>query len=257
MRVYPVSFCFTLVVTENLMNRYQRIIIAVVVLNLLAFCIFPPFTNKPLAYGARPLFDGFFLSFTQQGFRQVYLELLAGQLLVVLGNAVVAWFALHFTRRDPFSNYRYGLWISIITLANLAIVLLFPPFTYYSSELQGALAGFDDFYFIFGSRSARPVYAPLLYIECYFVLINALVLYLLFNAVARYETAERQRLLMAANDMNDDELAKLSGAVRRMVDGHRAKTSHASLGRKKDRREKREVTYRGPERRVRKDRRGN
>lgn len=237
------------------MNRYQRLIVAATVINLLVVCFFPPFTDQPLAYGVKPSFDGFYPIISQLNNKPIHTELLTIQILFIIANAIWALAALQLTHREGTHNYRHGLGISVFAAANLAVILLFPPFSPYSTALKESIASFDNFYFFFGSRSERPVFTPLLYIECIFVLINVLSIYLLFSATARNENAQKQRLLDMASNMSDDELAQLTSSMRKMVEDHRAKNNIARLGRKKERRVNTEISYRGTERRARKDRR--
>ena len=41
------------------MNKYQRLVIAAAVINMLVMLLFPPFLSQPLAKGTLPGFDGF------------------------------------------------------------------------------------------------------------------------------------------------------------------------------------------------------
>lgn len=219
------------------MNKYQRLIVAVAVVNVLVMLLFPPFNDMPLSLRAHPSFDGYFPLLGNLGHRPINTGLLTLQLMFVAVNALAAWLVLQNAEaieRDESSPTRVLRGIGIFAAINLAVILLFPPFEPYAALTRPIGSTFDSFYFVFGSRVARPVFAPLLYLECVFVAINALALWLLFNAVRRRE--ERRRSMAA-----------------RATDGTPADAGH--FGRGPDRRHLASPRYRGPERRSGADRR--
>jgi hypothetical protein len=171
------------------------------------------------------------------------------QLMLVAINALIAWLALQVYRRSEFHKYDYGKAIAALAGANILVMLLFPPFEPYSSLLRSPAPTFDSFGFIFGPRSARAVFEPLLYIEAIFVLVNALSIFLLFNVIRRGEDARRQRLLEMAEKMTEEELAALTDTARQVVEEHRGKQNLSNLGRKVERRMKNDPNFAGPERR--------
>lgn len=65
-----------------------------------------------------------------------------------------------------------------VTLLNLAVVLLFPPFDY-QSVTRGDVATFEGFAFFFVREPNRVINASFLYIEVFVVLINGLIAWLL------------------------------------------------------------------------------
>jgi hypothetical protein len=65
-----------------------------------------------------------------------------------------------------------------VTVLNLALVLLFPPFDYLSVT-RGSMATFEGFGFFFDYQSNRVINASFLYIEVFVVLINGLIAWLL------------------------------------------------------------------------------
>lgn len=170
------------------MNRYQRILLAVALANGLLVLFFPPFNNTPLAKGALATFDGFLPFFAGQG--PVNRELLSLELMFLGANTLTAWLLLQAAGIRP---PKYVLGIAVLTISNLMVILLFPPFEPYSSISKTIPGTFDSFYFIMGSRSQRAIFFPMLYMECAFVVVNALVLALLFKGLDRSTpTAPRQ-----------------------------------------------------------------
>lgn len=68
----------------------------------------------------------------------------------------------------------------IVAVANLVLLLLFPPFDYASLQ-RGGIPTFDGFYFAFGSHQNRIVNANFLALEIIVVLINACIALLLLR----------------------------------------------------------------------------
>ena len=231
------------------MNKYQRLIITVAIIDLIIMVMVPPFADRPLSRSSLPSFDGFYPIFTKIGTQPIHRELLTMQVVLVLVNALIAWFALQIHRRTEFHNYDYGKAIFAFAGANILVMIAFPPFQPYASSLREATPSFDGFGFYFGPRSARSVFMPLLYIEIIFVVVNALSVFLLFNVVQRSEDARRQRLLEMADKMTEDELAALTNSARQVIAEHRAGTGIDTLGRKTERRVRNDPAYTGPERR--------
>ncbi len=182
------------------MNRYQRILLALAVANGLLILLFPPFNSVPLSKGALASFDGFYPLFSQLGLKPLNRELLSLVLTLLGANALAAWLALQHRGDDEIPRFRYSLGIGCFALVNLAVVLLFPPFEPYSSISKTIPGTFDSFYFAFGHRSQRAVFGALLYLECMFVVINALTLWLLFNAIERSDSRNVDRKNTQANN---------------------------------------------------------
>ena len=63
--------------------------------------------------------------------------------------------------------------------ANIALILLFPPFENYPSTMRFSVTSFDGFYFYFGDKLQRNLYQPILFLEIFLVLINGALLWLL------------------------------------------------------------------------------
>lgn len=217
------------------MNKYQRLVCIVALLDLLLMVLFPPFNNIPLARGALNSFDGFYPLLTQLGHKPIHQELLTLQLMFVAANALSAWLLLQQREAHEIPRFRYSRAIGLFTLVNLALICLFPPFEPYPSLLrQAATSGFDSFYFILGDRSQRPIFTPLLYLEVVLVVINALALWLLFNVVQRNEDATRRKFIELAESLDEAALQALGEEMRQKVLAHKAAPT---LGRGDDRRQ--------------------
>lgn len=240
-------------------NRYQRLVIVVAIVDVLVMLLFPPFNDVPLARGMLPSFDGFHPLIAKFGKQPIASEMLTIQLFFVLANALAAFLVL---RGEPGKSFNYTAGIAWITAVSAAVILLFPPFEPYPSLYGKGISSFDSFNFVFGDRVSRPIYVPLLYLECVFILINALTVWLLFNTVKRHEDARRasrEKLLEIADRMDDRELAALTEQLARNRVQHDKPTprDEPDLGRGPERRRRQDPNYRGPERRASRDRRNH
>lgn len=233
------------------MNKYQRLVIVATLMNALLMLLFPPFLSQPLTRTGLPGFDGFYPLLTHFGQKPIYQELLALQLMFVVINGMVAWLVLqskkHHGDLPEFACFQGIAWFVAI---NLAVVLSFPPFEPYQTLQRGVSSSFDSFYFLFGSRSHRAIYWPLLSLECLFILINALGHLLLFGAVKRSDDALRERLLRIADTLPDEAVQALADNLRQQS----SSSSQQMLGRGDDRRHCLQPRHEG-ERRTQKDRR--
>lgn len=223
------------------MNKYQRFVAIVAIIDLIVIFLFPPFVERSLARNLIPSFDGFYFLLSEFGHRQVDAALLSLELFWIAANTLAAWLLLGKSGLLPDTAagkaplYPFG--IGAFALTNLAVIALFPPFEQYNSLLRTTAPGFDSFYFVFGDRSARPFFKPLFQIEIFFVLINALALFLLFNALQRGERSLQEAL------------ASNAGGASPQRDERQA------LGRGQDRRQLADPQFRGSERRNGQDRR--
>jgi hypothetical protein len=241
------------------MNKYQRLVIAVAAINALVMILFPPFNSQPLAKGMLPSFDGFYPLLANLGSKQLYKELLTLQLIFLSANTLTAWLVLQNKKHHgDIPEFAFMQGIAGFLAVNLAIIFTFPPFEPYQSMVRSTGSTFDSFYFIFGDRSQRPIYAPLLYLESVLVVINALIFMLLFNAVKRGDEATRRRIMRLTEDLPDETLAEIRNAIEHRIEEHHIHDNPAqhALGRASDRRRHKDPNYRGPERRKADNRRG-
>jgi hypothetical protein len=212
------------------MNKYQRLIIVAALINTLVMLLFPPFLSQPLARGALPGFDGFLPLLALFSGKPLFKELLTLQLMLVLINTLSAWLALSGIRPEhptPHVSLARGtLWFA---LANLFLILAFPPYESHRTMLYGSTGGFEGFYFIFENNFRRSIFWPMLYIEITFLVINALGFFLLFSILRPGRLPSRASSAEAAD-------------------------SHSALGRKTERRHN-HAPYSGVERRIAADRR--
>jgi hypothetical protein len=240
------------------MNKYQRLVIAIAAINALLMILFPPFNSQPLAKGMLPSFDGFYPLFAALGNKLLYRELLTLQLMFVGANTLTAWLVLQSKKHhDDIPEFAFMQGIGCFLAINLAVIFTFPPFEPYQSLLRSAGSTFDSFYFIFGGRSKRPIYEPLLYLECFLIVINALVFMLLFNAVKRSDEATRRNIIRLTEDLPDKTLLEIRQAIEHKIEEHHShdKPAQQPLGRASDRRHHNDPNYRGPERRKANNRR--
>jgi len=181
------------------MNTSQRIAVFVAVANLLLLAAFPPFDYVSLQRGNVPTFDGFYFAFGLHPNRVMNMDFLLLEIIVVLINACIAVLLL---RAPAASQARKlgGNWrqrsVLLLVAINLVLMLLFPPFEYYSAITKAALPTFEGFYFVFGDNSQRQLVTPILYIEVALVLINGALLWLAFRDKTPDElSAEQVRAL--------------------------------------------------------------
>ena len=238
------------------MNKYQRLVIIVALIDVLIMIFFPPFNNRPLAKGMPDSFDGFFPLLTTFADKPLNTALLTIQLLFVGANALAAWLVLQTKKHhDDIPEFLYNQGIAWFVAVNLAVIFLFPPFEPYQSLQKSAGNTFDSFYFVFGDRSRRPFYLPLLYLEVMWVIINALALWLLFNAVKRSDDAARQQILDLARELPDEQLVKITAEIQHRIEEHQHAQEAPAIGRGPDRRQHASPDYQGPDRRSGHDRR--
>ena len=176
------------------MNTAQRIALVVAVVNLALLMIFPPYDYLSLQRGNIPTFDGFYFAFGSHQNRVLNSNFLALELIVVAINAGIALLLLRDpplrASRNPGGNRRQRIVLGLVAV-NLVLILLFPPFEYFSAITKAALPTFEGFYFLFGDNSQRQLITAILYIEVALVVINGGLLWLLFKDKTQEEvTAE-------------------------------------------------------------------
>lgn len=176
------------------MNTAQRIALVVAVVNLALLMIFPPYDYLSLQRGNIPTFDGFYFAFGSHQNRVLNSNFLALELIVVAINAGIALLLLRDpplrASRNPGGNRRQRIVLGLVAV-NLVLILLFPPFEYFSVITKAALPTFEGFYFLFGDNSQRQLITAILYIEVALVVINGGLLWLLFKDKTQEEvTAE-------------------------------------------------------------------
>ncbi len=86
---------------------------------------------------------------------------------------------------------KIALWLG---MANLAVILLFPPFEHAGAVTGALLPTFQGFYFIFAAGPMLTIVAPILYLEVIFVLFNGAVLWLLFRKEKTRELSAQEAM---------------------------------------------------------------
>ncbi|MDK9703344.1 MAG: hypothetical protein OEL20_09395 [Sulfuritalea sp.] len=179
------------------MNKAQQIAMAVVVANLILLSLFPPYNYVSMQYGNIPTFDGFYFAFGTHQNRVLNGDFFALELIVVLVNAAIALLLLRTPPlreppKLPGGNRRQRTVLMLVAI-NLVVVLLFPPFEFFSAITKAALPTFEGFYFVFGDNSQRQMVTPILYIEVALIIINGALLWLLFRDKPKEASAEELR----------------------------------------------------------------
>ena len=193
------------------MNKYQRIVVIVAAVNIAIMLLFPPFLDNPLRRGIFPSFEGFYPLISNLGVKRIHNELLTLQIMFVVINGLLAWLLLD---RPPVKGtqpeFRYMRAISLFLVANLALLMTFPPFESYPSMVKFEPPFFDGFYFALGDKRNRNFFIPLLYMEVTLVVANALIVWLLFNNARRAELFAKERILELAQALPPEQLAEVS-----------------------------------------------
>jgi hypothetical protein len=101
---------------------------------------------------------------------------------------------------------------------NIAITMLFPPFETYVSLTRLQVPSFDGFYFVFGDKSKRNFFIPILYMQVSFVLINGALFTLLFG---ENERAQRdlspEQVAALAKGLSPENTLKLAKELQQQV----------------------------------------
>jgi hypothetical protein len=162
-------------------NRAQGIVLAVLAGNVVVMLLFPPYDSLVLGRGGAETFDAFYFALQQHFNKVIDANLLLLELYWAVINGALAWLLLRPRAVDvePLMRARPG--VVLLTVANICLVLLFPPFENYASTLRNAGTYFDGFYFVFGDKWDRRFYVPLLYIEVFWILVNGALLWLLLR----------------------------------------------------------------------------
>ncbi len=238
------------------MNRYQKAVATMAAIDILLLLLFPPFVDNPIQRGVPRSFEGFYFLFMAPAGRAIDEPLLSLEILFVVINALAAWLVL--TPRPNGKPYLAEMaaarGLFLFGSVNLTLIFLFPPFEPYSTLLRMMpQEGFDGFYFVLGDKRHRHIFLPLLYLEVIFVAINLLVAWLVFSLIRGGLSAADQQLVEAAHRAAPERVDALMQGLEE-PSAAKAEPS-AQLGRKKERRRRRDPKYRGPERRDGHDRR--
>lgn len=230
------------------MNRFQKVVLYGVVLNVMVLFVFPPH-DAPGFGRAAPMFDAFYPIFSAPASRTINGDLLYILLTAVLANAALAWLLLTASRATP-GEPRFSAQMLVIVFGvfNLAVAFLFPPMESFPFAQRVTVGTFDGFYFAFGDKSRRAIFVPLLFMEVLFILINAFSYWLAMSIAARNGPPESGPLTMLAQA---DDLRQR--AESRLLGEAAAATSVSKRG--PERRVAHSPGYKGPEKRKKGERR--
>lgn len=177
------------------MNNAQKIALVAAVANLALLLLFPPYDYVSLQQGNIPTFDGFFFALGAHPNRVINTSFLALELIVLLINLCIALLLLRTAPlkqiRRPGGNRQQRI-VLVLVAINLVLIVLFPPFEYFSAITKAALPTFEGFYFLFGDNSLRQLVTPILYIEVALVIINGAMLWILLKDKTADEVSAEQ-----------------------------------------------------------------
>lgn len=177
------------------MNNAQRIAMVAAVANLVLLLLFPPHDYVTLQQGNIPTFDGFYFAFGSHANRVINTSFLALEIIVVLINFCIALLLLRTSPRNQLrraGGNRQQRVVLVLVAVNLVLIILFPPFEYFSAITKAALPTFEGFYFLFGDNSLRQLVTPILYIEVALVIINGAMLWMLLKDKTADEISAEQ-----------------------------------------------------------------
>ena len=230
------------------MNRFQKIVLYGAVLNVLVLFLFPPYDVMSFGRGAQ-MFDAFYPMFAVPANRVINGDVLYLLTFAVLLNAALAWLLLAGPKARPDQPRLDPMMLVIVFgIVNAAAALMFPPMEAFPFAQRVTVGTFDGFYFAFGDKARRSLFVPLLYMEVLYILTNACAFWLAMSIAARSGPTESGPMTMLAqsDDLRQRAEEKLLGRI-----------EHAPSVTKRgpDRRQRHDSAYKGPERRVRGERR--
>jgi hypothetical protein len=214
-------------------NNFQLTVLIAALANLAVLLLFPPFDSQPLGLMGAATFDAFYPVFDWPVRGTINSGLLYLEVFCVLVNVTLAWLLLQGTPQRPsLPRFRWQTVLQWLIVANLLIVLLFPPFETRPLEARLGQRAFDGFGFVLSGSVQRGIFIPLLFMELLLLALNATALWLAFGLIDRGREA--------------------SGAESPGAPG----PERGQIGRSGvDRRQRRDPHYKGPERRSGIDRR--
>jgi len=166
------------------MNKFQLTVLIGALANLGLILMFPPFNSQSLLRAGPASFNAFYPAFDAPVNATLNSGLLYLEIFFVLVNAVLAWLLLQGAPQEPSRpRVRWQSVLQWLVIANLLLILLFPPF-----ETQPDRA-FEGFRFALSGSVQRGIFLPFLFLELFLLALDAAVLWLAFGVVARWEGA--------------------------------------------------------------------
>jgi hypothetical protein len=225
------------------MNKFQLTVLIAALANLVLVLLFPPYNSLPLGRTGPGSFDAFYPAFAAPANGTVNTGLLYLELFPVFANAVAAWLLLQDTRQEPYRpRMRWQSALQWLVIANLVLILAFPPFETQPLAARIGDRAFEGFKFALSGNVQSGIFLPLLYLELLLLALNATSLWLAFGLVARDGAAEQDSAAAPA------PLAEASAASPPERKGQVGRSG-------RDRRVGQDPGYAGPERRLGRDRR--
>lgn len=164
------------------MSRAQKILLALTAFNLALILLFPPFDDYSVTSNDVAIFGGFQFIFSKSENSVINSSFLFLEIAVVLVNASIFWLiSLENAASRGKKKFSYRKATLMLVAANLAGILLFPPFEYISNMTRAMIPTFEGFYFLFAHPPYRVIVTPILWMEVIFVLINGGLLLLAFK----------------------------------------------------------------------------
>lgn len=215
------------------MNKFQLTVLITAMANLALLLLFPPFDSQPLGRIGPANFDAFYPVFDWPARGTLNSGLLYLEVLPVLINAALAWLLLQGAPQQPSRpRVRWQSALQWLVIADLLLILMFPPFETQPLAARMGERAFESFSFVLSGSVQRGIFVPLLFMELLLLALNATALWLAFGLIAR------------GDETNGAESPAALG-----LEGGQIGRSDS------DRRQSRDPRYDGPERRSGIDRR--
>jgi hypothetical protein len=165
------------------MNRKQKLVLLVAVVNLTLILLFPPFDYVSLAQNGVATFGGFRFVFGDHGNLVLNQNFLILEVIVVLINTSIAFLVTRVDSGQPakIAGNRNQRYLLAGMALNLVVMLLFPPFENSMAITKAVIPTLEGFYFVFGDNSQRQLVAPILYLEITLILVNGGLFWLMLK----------------------------------------------------------------------------
>jgi hypothetical protein len=171
-------------------NKFQLTVLIAALANLALLLFFPPFDSQPLGRLGPAYFDAFYPAFDAPANGTLNSGLLYLEIFPVLINALLAWLLLQGELQQPsLPRVRWQSVLQWLVIADLLLILLFPPFETQPLTARMGERAFEGFRFALSGSIQRGIFLPLLFIELVLLALNAAALWLAFGIVAHGDEA--------------------------------------------------------------------
>lgn len=168
---------------NHAVNKFQSTVLIAALANLALLLLFPPFDSQPLGRMGPANFDAFYPAFDVPANGTLNSGLLYLEIFPVLINAALAWLLLQGAPSRP--RVRWQSVLQWLVIADLLLILLFPPFETQPLAARVGDRAFEGFRFALSGNVQRGIFLPLLFMELLLLALNAAALWLAFGLVAR------------------------------------------------------------------------